>query len=318
VWGKAALPNFFVVGVLKAGSTSLYHYLKQHPQIYMSPVKEPSYFAGELRPENFGEELRRGAKRADKALRKYLDGPMISQGFGLVTEWADYLKLFRNVNGQTAIGEASASYLWSPSAVRNIAAKFGAAKIAMILRDPAARAFSQYLYYQGIEPDGKSFREYVHAALRNRETVLGRLYPFLEFGLYYQQVRRYLEAFPRENVRIYLYEDYRRDAPALLRDLFGFLSVDDTFAPDMSGKYLEPRVARFPAAFRIMKRSGVWLAIRNAPPRSVRGRLRPLVFQPRTALAVNPADRAYLIDYYRDDILRLSGLLNRDLSDWLR
>ena len=314
----AALPNFFVVGVLKAGTTSLYHYLDQHPQIFISPIKEPSYFADELRPENFGAEMRRRANQAREGLQEYLNGPMTSRGFGLVTEWEDYLRLFRNVGGQIAIGEASATYLWSPSALRNIASKFPAAKIVMILRDPAARAFSQYLYYQGIEPDGKSFREYVDAALRNKDKVLGRLYPFLEFGMYYQQMRRYLEAFPHRNIRIYLYDDYRRDAPVLLRDLFAFLSVDAAFEPDMARRYLEPRVPRFSAPFRVLKRSGLWLAVKNALPPSVRGRLRPLVFKPREALAVNPADRAYLTDYYRDDIRKLSGLLNRDLSAWLR
>jgi hypothetical protein len=236
----------------------------------------------------------------------------------LVTEWADYLKLFRNVNVQKAIGEASVSYLWSPSAVRNIASKFPAAKIAMILRDPAARAFSQYLYYQGIEPDGKSFREYVDAALRNQQKLLGRLYPFLEFGLYYEQVKRYLESFPRENIRIYLYEDYRRDAPALLSDLFRFLSVDETFTPDMTKKYLEPRVPRFRAAYRLLKRSGLWLKVKNAMPPPVRRRLRPVVFRPREALVLEPGDRAFLVDYYREDIRKLSGLLDRDLSAWLR
>ena len=119
--------------------------------------------------------MRRGEKRARESLREYLDGPMTARGFALVPEWPDYLKLFRNVNGQTAIGEASVTYLWSPSAVRNIASKVPAAKIVMILRDPAARAFSQD---QGIEPDRSSFRQYVDAALRNTDKVLGRLYPY--------------------------------------------------------------------------------------------------------------------------------------------
>ena len=311
------LPNFFVVGVPKAGTTSLYHYLSQHPQIYMSPIKEPTYFADELRPENFGEEMRRGERRARASLREYRGVPMTSRGFSLVTEWTDYLKLFRNVNGQTAIGEASVSYLWSPSAPRNIASKVPAAKIVMILRDPAARAFSQYVYYQGIKPDRRSFREYVDAALRNTDKVLGRLFPFLEFGLYYEHVRRYLAVFTREQIRMLLYDDYRRDAPALLRDLFGFLGVEESFAPDMTRKHLEPRVPRFPAPFRILKRSGLWRAVQDALPPSVRGRLRPLLFQPREALVLNPLDRDQLIDYYREDILKLSRLLNRDLSAWL-
>ena len=68
-------PNFFLVGAPKAGSTSLNHYLDQHPQIYMSPIKEPHYFADEIRPANFDDEMRRRAEPGLAALREYLQGP---------------------------------------------------------------------------------------------------------------------------------------------------------------------------------------------------------------------------------------------------
>src|SRR5579864_1438595 len=115
------LPNFFIVGAPKAGTTSLYHYLDQHPQIYMSPVKEPNYFASEVRLEGFSEEFREQAVTDIAQLRKYLDGPISEKRFGgLVAAWPDYLKLFKNVQGEQAIGEASVCYLWSESASRNI------------------------------------------------------------------------------------------------------------------------------------------------------------------------------------------------------
>jgi hypothetical protein len=68
-------PNFFLVGAPKAGTTSLYHYLRQHPQIYMSPIKEPNYFASEIRIENVCEGLRDRARRDLEALHEYLSGP---------------------------------------------------------------------------------------------------------------------------------------------------------------------------------------------------------------------------------------------------
>src|ERR1700751_3282597 len=142
----APVPNFFIVGTGKAGTTSLYHYLKQHPQIYMSPIKEPCYFASEIRLENFGPELLAMATRDAPALRNYLDGPMREKRFGgIVTCWEDYLRLFRQAQAEKGIGEASVCYLWSKTAARNIAAQIPDARILMILRDPAERAFSQYL-----------------------------------------------------------------------------------------------------------------------------------------------------------------------------
>src|SRR3954468_25016760 len=102
------LPNFFVVGAPKAGSTSLYHYLDQHPQVYMCPIKEPNYFASEIRPNNVSEELQGRLRRDIDALKAYLNGPMSEHRFGgMVVEWEDYLKLFENFEEEIAIGEAS-------------------------------------------------------------------------------------------------------------------------------------------------------------------------------------------------------------------
>src|SRR6202012_2675308 len=97
------LPNFFLAGAPKAGTTALYHYLAQHPDIYMSPVKEPNFFAEELRFENFSDHFRKLAETRAPAR-------------GPVPEWADYVKLFEGVNAETAIGEASVSYFWSKNA----------------------------------------------------------------------------------------------------------------------------------------------------------------------------------------------------------
>jgi hypothetical protein len=135
-------PNFFIVGAPKAGTTSLYSYLDQHPQIYMSPIKEPSYFASELRPENFHSQFQLRMLREAENVRKYLAGPMTEKRFGgPVVDWESYLRLFQNAREGQAIGEASASYLWSASAAGNISARIPGARIVMILRDPAERAY---------------------------------------------------------------------------------------------------------------------------------------------------------------------------------
>jgi hypothetical protein len=87
------LPNFFIAGAPKAGTTSLYHYLGQHPEIYMSPIKEPNYFASEIRLGQFSEHLRPRAEQDLAPLRAYLNGPMREKRFGsLISEWPDYLR----------------------------------------------------------------------------------------------------------------------------------------------------------------------------------------------------------------------------------
>src|SRR5258706_10844360 len=103
-----SLPSFFIVGAPKTGTTSLHRYLDQHPQIYMSPVKEPCYFASQVRLEHFGREFESNARRCSQRLHEYLEGPMRgADPVGIVSIWEDSLKLFKNVGAETAIGEAS-------------------------------------------------------------------------------------------------------------------------------------------------------------------------------------------------------------------
>src|SRR5882762_3511359 len=126
---RPQLPNFFIVGAPKAGTTSLYWYLDQHPQVYMSPIKEPNYFAAEIREENFDPKL------DTRGLREFLSGPMREKRFGgIVADWEDYLRLFASANNESALGEASVAYLWSPTAPQRIAGRIPDAKILVMLR----------------------------------------------------------------------------------------------------------------------------------------------------------------------------------------
>jgi len=115
-----------------------------------------------------------------------------------VADWQDYLKLFQGAGDCRAIGEASPCYLWSKSAPRNMAARFPGAKIIMVLRNPAERAFAQHLHTLSVAKAPMSFREHVDMALGSTRTRIGELYPFLGFGFYGQQLRRYRGCFPPE------------------------------------------------------------------------------------------------------------------------
>jgi hypothetical protein len=273
----ATLPNFFIAGAPKSGTTSLYHYLGQHPEIYMSPIKEPNYFASEVRLGQFSEHLRPRAERDLAPLRAYLNGPMREKRFGsLITEWPDYLRLFRKVQGHKAIGEASVCYLWSESAAANIHRSIPDAKIILVLRNPVEMLFSMYLHTLRSGAMQGSFREAIELGLQQRGGKLDVLHPFLDMGFYHQQLSRYLEVFPKKQLRIYWYEEYQAKAARTLADMFRFLDVDPSFSPDMSKRYLE-----------------------GMP-----------------GVALDPVDRAFLIEFYRDDIGKLSDLLKRDLSSW--
>jgi hypothetical protein len=313
------LPNFFLVGAPKAATTSIFAYLGQHPQIYISPIKEPCYFAGEVRPENFGEEMLHRFTGDQAALQVYLAGAMEPKEAGFVVlDWDDYQKLFAKVRDEKAIGEASVNYLWSATAAANIAARIPDARILMMLRDPADRAFSQYLHVRTGGFTRYSFRDEIRYGLENQSKKLDQHNPFLEFGCYYRQIKRYLDLFPRENIHIAFYEDFRRDPAQCMAGMLSFLGVDSSFAIDFAQRHNQPRVPRFRRAGYFLKRLGIWHYGRRMLPARLASLLRPLALEPRQSLVMSPEDRQYLVSYYREDIRSLAELLGRDLSAWLQ
>jgi hypothetical protein len=310
------LPNFFIVGAPKAGTTSLHYYLDQHPQVYMSAIKEPHFFAAEIREENCDPQLRRAFARDARSLRQFLSGPMREKRFGgIVPDWEDYLRLFSNANEEAALGEASVCYLWSPTAAERIADRIPHAKILVMLRDPVERAFSQYLHGLGNGAIRWSFREHIHRNLQHRSAQFCVHYPFLEFGLYSEQLDRYLRRFG-QNVWIGFHEDFKRRPLEVYRNICEFLQIEQEFSPSMERRHLESQVPRL-AVTGWLKRSGFWEAAATVTPHALRPFIRrSLVRRPGTT-RMDPADRRYLLDFYREDIRKLASLLGRNLDDWL-
>jgi hypothetical protein len=315
---RAPCPNFFIVGAPKAGTTALYEYLGQHAQVYMSPLKEPNFFASELRPANFSEADRPRIHDEMRMLQAYLHGDLLEKRFGgLITTREDYLRLYRNASNEIAIGEATPCYLWSKTAPRNIAEKVPHAKIIISLRNPADRAFSQYLHMMTIGSVRKSFGDLVSAGLHTEHKHFGPTWPFLEFGRYYEQVKRYMDEFPKSQIHISLYEDLQLAPARLIAELFAFLGVDPSFEADLSARHLEPRIPKLTTTAYFLKKWGIWSFLRVLAPPAWRARLYGQLFRPRGSLAMGQTDRTILVEYYRDDVMKLAALIDRDLSAWL-
>jgi Sulfotransferase family len=195
-------PNFFLVGAAKAGTTSIYAYLSQHPAVFFPAIKEPHFFT-EVRP---AAEL------------QFL--------IEAITERDAYLRLFAKSKGHTIIGDASPSYLWHPEVPRRIRQVAPDAKIGIILRDPVERAFSHYLmdYREGAQ--NQPFYTALLEDMNRPQKGWGVSYLYYELGLYAQQIARYIETFTPDRVKILFFDDLRRDAKAVLRQLAEFLSID--------------------------------------------------------------------------------------------
>lgn len=220
------LPNFLIIGAAKAGTTALWHYLRQHPELYMSRHKEPRFFA------LYGQPLA-------------FQGPGDQTRFNFVTDFQDYQQLFADVQDEKAIGEASPWYLYVKTAAPAIKEMLPGVKLVAVLRDPVDRAFSNYLHAvnEGLEPL-PTFREAMDAeAARIRENWSPRFH-YKSKGFYYRQLQHYLEFFDREQLKIYLYEDLTNEPEALFADLFEYLGVDPMFHVDVEKRHNESQIGR--------------------------------------------------------------------------
>jgi hypothetical protein len=304
------LPDFFIVGAPKAGTTSLYRYLGECPGVYMSPIKEPCYFAPEMCLNFFDAKYQARAHGDLPALHLYLNGPMTERrDGGIVSEWEDYLKLFRNAGTARATGEASVCYLWSRAAPERIASSVPHARIIVILRDPVERAFSQYLHGLTTGLIRGTFAEQIEAGLRGADQGIGPAYPFLEYGMYRNQVSRYLSHFPPQNIRIYDYEEYDKQPERVLADIFHLLGIEATAQPP--ARVLEPYIPRSRSLARAARH------LEAALPPSLQRVAKRTMYKSRRSLQIPPEQRDFLRRYYREDVAGLSDLLKRDFSHWL-
>jgi hypothetical protein len=307
-----AVPNFLVVGAPKAGTTSLYHYLDQHPAVYMSPIKEPCFFAPEV--VDFTPRSRALFEADAEALRAYLDGPMREKRQGIVLDWEQYLKLFKHVRDETAIGEVSGNYLGSSGAPRAIRARIPDARIVMMLRDPVDRLFSQYVASRAA---GETHASFVPWTTEQLSAEAARRPPFgpVWAGRYVVHLRRYLECISWSQLRVYLYDDYARAPRPVLRDLLTFLNVDPDWPVDTTRRHNVTLVPRWPALHRIVAPL-IRRAIRRIAPARMLERARPL-YVTRPRLRPTAEERARVIEIYEADIRALETLIQRDLSAWL-
>lgn len=312
-------PNFLVAGAAKCGTTSLYHYLRQHPDVYMSPIKEPNHFSTDIVPEHFSDEYKVYERSKNLDIEKFVNGDMKEEQWGAyVLKREHYLKLFRFAAGKKAIGEISNSYLYSSVAAANIHREFPDMKIVMILRQPAERAYSHYLANLR---DGRTtlpFREEVeHDDAKSRHGwSISHLY--FELGLYAEQVKRFTSLFPKEHLRIFLFDDLKNDNKKLVRELFTFLDLRTDVPVNYDEKFNEARIPKNPGLIKFITQAGIKRKIYRALPEAWKKQVKDAFFKEGKVPKLSPADRQWMSARYHDDIRQLENIIQRDLSHWLQ
>lgn len=285
------LPSFIVIGVAKAGTTSIYRYFDQHPQVFMYPEKSTSYF---------GYEDARDWQWWDEG-----DAPRLRH-FRVKT-FEQYQAAFAGVNGELAVGEVSPQYVRCPTAARRMRETLPDVKVIASLRNPAERAFSGFL-----------MRTRRGEPVRTAEEELMPTATHVKEGFYYTRLKRYFDEFPREQLKIFLFDDFRREPARTMSELFDFVGVDTGVPLDTTSKHNPANIPKSRLANRVLYHPRV---IRTAktmipvPAYDLAKRARQLNL--KTAPKLPDDLRASLLEIYREDILKLEGLLGRDLSIWL-
>ena len=296
------LPNFIIVGAGKSGTESMYYYLKQHPEVYMSPTKETNFFA------LFGEAAN-------------FQGPPDTMNDYSISDMEEYKAQFAGVASEKAIGEASPLYLYTPEAPVNIKQTLPEAKIVVILRNPVDRAFSCYLFKRShMTETMDDFEQALEAEQARIDETWPWFWHYKTLGYYQDQLQRYYDLFDSEQVKVYLYDDFRADNIAVMQDLFGFIGVDDTFVPDVS---LQHNFSGLPKnkflQYILNGPNPVQSALKPLLPTTLRRKIVSKIKRKNlTKPTITPAMRKTLTEVYREDILKLEKLLDRDLSSWLQ
>lgn len=301
------LPDFLIVGAAKSGTTSLHYYLKQHPQIFMPKIKELYFFNFMDSPPNCNND-EWWSKNA-------------------VTKIEDYIVHFEDVNDRQMIGEACPVYLYMyENTIKNIKKVYGQnykrLKIIIILRDPAERAWSHFSMHRR---DGigsfTEIKEAIKPAVIGKMLMEGRgiIYDYIGYGMYYGQVKAFMEEF--SCLKVFFYDDLCKDARKLLKEMFGFIGVDEDFILDMETKYNISGDMRFQCLHTLI--SGKYPfkdLLKSFLPYETRQRIKFFIQGKTTRRCRMPDDiRKELIErHYKDDIVKLQGLIEKDLSMWIK
>jgi hypothetical protein len=296
------LPNFLLIGAARSGTTALYEYLDQHPDIFVCEPKEPHFFALE------GERL---------DFRGPGDDLMVNERS--VTDWTAYRELFAKAGRAKARGEASVSSLYDPRAPARIVERLPDARILCILRNPADRAFSAFMYMRSrmYEPLD-DFRAALAAEDRRVRDRWHHIWHYRRMSLYAESIARCFELFGRDRVLVHLHDDFRAEPLRVVRECFEFLGVDPSFVPPARPSALASGVPKNAAWQRLLMAAR---PLRNrflhlVPRRLGQSLKRRLTESNLTRVSLDPELREELLEGFDDDIRALEGLLGRDLSHW--
>jgi len=290
------IPSFFCVGTQKAGTTTLYELLKQHPDIYLPDCKETHFFD------------------IDKKYKKGI-------------EWYES-NYFSKIKSEKIAGEITPIYMYLDFIPERIYKCLGTTiKLLFILRDPINRAYSHYWMSYGRGYEKKGFKD--ATILEKQRIEKGSFekshFSYIDRGFYFKQINRYLRYFKKRNMKFILFEDFIANLELNLYEIFNFLGVNSSVPINYNIKANPTKTDIFEFLGKLIRNPPTIIRNLNekiTPSIDLGQRIKKFLLNinqkefKKPSIEENLRDR--LLHLYRPDIIKLEELIDKDLSLWMR
>ncbi|MDC8005075.1 sulfotransferase [Aureisphaera galaxeae] len=291
--------DFFVVGAARSGTTSLHNYLGQHPEVFLSDVKELNHFS---QVESNDHSDYKAPKKGESYHTK------------IIKSFDVYRDLFSETRPDQIKGDVSPSYLWGTETAQRIYDHNPEARIIITLRNPVDRAFSHFVMNYGVgydrEPD---FAKALKAPL-DRVWGGGNLY--LEWSTYFEAVKSYFDVFPKDRIKLLIFEDWTRDKDATLKELFHFLKIDDAFHVDHTIQHNQKVAYKNIGLLNFLRGRFIKDTIKSILPSRLRDwTKRKLFTSEEMDITLDAGLREELMDYFAEDVRKLEELTSIPLQE---
>lgn len=294
------LPDFLLIGAAKSGTTSLFEYLNQHPEVFVPAKKELFYFSfGNKKPT-------------------YTNSNFLSM---LTWKRVDYIEEFQNTKGKI-IGECSTSYLYTSSeTIANIKELYGEQakdlKIMVILRNPVDRAFSHYTHLVRNGLETLSFEEAIHAEniSKRKNEIWG--FDYIEYGNYGTQLSNFIQEFPQ--TKVFLFEDLKMPENLLL-ELQAFLKLQTPFSASKIESFNPSGIPKHKRTLNLLRDRKIKRVLKWFTPKKLSFKLKSTrdqwMAKTMTRIQMKPETKQMLIAQYSEEIDKLAQLIQRPLNHW--
>ncbi|MAM27670.1 MAG: hypothetical protein CMC13_01505 [Flavobacteriaceae bacterium] len=291
--------DFFVIGAARAGTTTLYSYLSQHPSIFLPNVKECNYFSD---VDSIDTEVYKEPSHGKKYHMK------------IINSEKRYNKLYLDAAGDQLKGDVSPSYLWDLKSAKKIYNHNKNTKIILSLRNPIERAYSHYLmhYNTGYEKE-KTFEMAIQADKRH---IWGGGNMYLEMSLYFNQIQAYFNTFSSENIKILIYEDWIKHKEMYLNEVYTFLGIKPFSDYNLKDAFNKTQAVKNKKALDLLRQEKLKTSLRKILPEELTERIKQRFFYKeadKPVLSEKTIEK--LTEYFKEDIEKTEVLISQPLTN---